>query len=121
MNVNPMLKGLFFVINSALRICSSRLIDYEQSLDNFKNKDTTTLTSEDMRSSTVLLQDLHQKLQVAQSDLQEINRDEELLKWPLTKAPTLPSLIKLIEPYYQLWHVAYKFHLNYDVWFHGRP
>ncbi|EFX62065.1 hypothetical protein DAPPUDRAFT_271084 [Daphnia pulex] len=51
---------------------------------------------------TTLLQDLHQKLQAAQLDLEEINNDEALLEFPVTVVPTLPSLIQLIKPYYQL-------------------
>jgi hypothetical protein len=73
-----------------------------------------------MKNSTTLLQDLHQKLQAAQLDLEEINNDEALLEFPVTDVPTLPALIQLIEPYYQLWHVAHKFHESHDVWFHGK-
>lgn len=96
------------------------MAEYGQALDNFKNKETTALTTEEMRSSTTLLQDLHLKLQAAKIELEEINSDESLLEWPVTDVPTLPSLIELIEPYYQLWHVAYKFHQSHDVWFHGK-
>lgn len=97
-----------------------RLAEYGEALDNFKNKETTALTTEEMMSSTTLLQDLHQKLQAAQFELEEINNDEALLEWSVTDVPTLPALIQLIEPYYQLWHVAYKFHESHDVWFHGK-
>lgn len=72
-----------------------------------------------MKQSTALLHDLHLKLQAAKAELAEINRDEALLEWPKTLAPDLPSLIELIDPYYQLWHVAYKFHQCHDKWFHG--
>jgi hypothetical protein len=51
---------------------------------------------------TTLLQDLHQKLQAAQLDLEAINNNEALLEFPVTVVPTLPALIQLIEPYYQL-------------------
>lgn len=97
-----------------------RLEDYGEALENFKNKETTALTTEEMKNSTTLLQDLHQKLQAAQLDLEEINNDEALLEFPVTDVPTLPALIQLIEPYYQLWHVAHKFHESHDVWFHGK-
>lgn len=89
-------------------------------METFKNKETTVLTTEEMRSSTALLQDLHQKLQSASKELSEINFDEKLLEWPITQVPTLPTLVELIEPYYQLWHVAYKFHQSHDIWFHGK-
>lgn len=72
-----------------------------------------------MRQSTSLLQDLYEKLQAATEELTGINNDERLLEWPVTEAPDLPRLIKLIEPYHRLWHVAYKFHQNHDVWYHG--
>jgi len=97
-----------------------RLEDYGEALENFKNKETTALTTEEMKISTTLLQDLHQKLQAAQLELEEINNDEALLEWPVTDVPTLPALIQLIEPYCQLWHVAHKFHESHDVWFHGK-
>lgn len=74
---------------------------------------------EDMRQSTALLHDLHLKLQAAKVELAEINHDEGLLEWVITEAPDLPFLIDLIDPYYQLWHVAYKFTQSHDLWFHG--
>lgn len=97
----------------------SSLVDYGLALDLFKNKETNSLTTEDMKNSTALLHDLHLKLQAASVELGEINHDEALLEWPTTEAPSLPSLIKQIDPYYQLWHVAFKFHQSYNVWFHG--
>ena len=47
-----------------------------------------------MKHSTQLLQDLHRNLQVAKTELEEINFDEELFEWETTKAPTLPALIE---------------------------
>lgn len=91
-----------------------------QALEIFKNKEATALTTEEMKTSTALLQDLHQKLQAAQVELEEINFDERLLNWTITQAPILPYLVELIDPYYQLWHVAYKFHISHDEWFHGK-
>lgn len=88
-------------------------------LENFKSKESITIATEEMRQSTVLLQDLHEKLQSATEELSAINNDERLLEWPVTEAPDLPRLIQLIEPYHQLWHVAYKFHQSHDVWYHG--
>ena len=74
---------------------------------------------EDMKHSTALLHDLHLKLQTAKNELSLINHDEALLEWTTTLAPDLPILIEQIDPYYQLWHVAYKFHQCHDKWFHG--
>ena len=72
-----------------------------------------------MKNSTQLLQDLHNKLQIANYELREINFDEQLLEWETTNAPTLPALIEHIEPYHQLWHIAFTFHQRHDLWFHG--
>ena len=102
-----------------MKIHFPRLGEYGQAFDIFKSKETVALTTEEMRYSTALLQDLHVKLQKASEELTIINIDEKLLEWPPTDVPTLPALIQLIEPYYQLWHVAYKFHQSHDVWFHG--
>ena len=94
-------------------------MEYGTAMDTIKNKETPNVTMEEMRNSSALLESLHQKLQEAKAESDEINRDEGLLGWPLTLASDLPTLIEYIEPYYKLWHVAYSFHQNYDVWFHG--
>lgn len=47
-----------------------------------------------MKNSTQLLQNLHRNLHIAKTELEEINLDEELLEWEITKAPTLPALIE---------------------------
>lgn len=95
------------------------LVEYGAAMDTIKNKEAPNVSMEEMRTSSALLDALHRNLQAAKDEANEINRDERLLDWPLTLAPQLHSLIEYIEPYYQLWHVAYHFHLNYDVWFHG--
>lgn len=95
-------------------------MEYGYALETFKNKEASALTTEEMRTCTNVLQDLHEKLQAANVELGEINFNENLLEWPITEVPTLPLLIENIEPYYQLWHVAYKFHLSHDIWFHGK-
>ncbi|EFX65497.1 hypothetical protein DAPPUDRAFT_333133 [Daphnia pulex] len=64
-----------------------RLEDYGEVLENFKNKEAMALTTEEMKNSTTLLQqDLHQQLQAALLDLEEINNDEALLEFPFQKS-----------------------------------
>ena len=95
------------------------LLEYGENLEQFKQKETANLTMEEMKSSSSLLNKLHKKLQEAKAEYEEINRDEQLLGWSQTSAPALACLIEYIEPYHQLWHVAYNFHIQYDIWFHG--
>ena len=95
------------------------MASYKNSLDEFKSKETTSLTIEEMKSSTDLLENLNRNLEEATEELGGINEDEELLEWPLTSASELPALLENIRPYYQLWNVAFQFHKNYDLWYRG--
>ena len=96
-----------------------RLTEYAASMEHFINKETSNVSMEEMRTSAAFLETLHRNLQIAKMESNDINRDENLLGWSLTLTQELSSLIEFIEPYYQLWHVAYNFHCSYDKWFHG--
>ena len=49
---------------------------------------------EEMKNSTELLDSLNGNLEKATVELAEINKDEELLEWPLTSVSELPVLLE---------------------------
>lgn len=75
---------------------------------------------EEMKNSTELLDSLNGNLEKATVELAEINKDEELLEWPLTSVSELPVLLEDMRPFYQLWNVAFQFHSSYDIWYRGK-
>lgn len=52
---------------------------------------------------------------------QAINEEEQLLGFNSSPFIILQTMLSIVEPLDELWHIVYSFHINYDKWYYGKP
>ena len=77
------------------------------------------LGEEAMRNNTELLATINENLERARDELEQINKEEQLLEWEQSAFPNLQTMFTLKEPYERLWNTAYQFHQKHEQWLNG--
>lgn len=78
------------------------------------------MSADEMRNNVEILKRLHENLEAARNNLDEINREEHLLEFKATEFPQLNSMFLQKEPYDRLWNTAVAFHNKSDEWLNGK-
>lgn len=72
-----------------------------------------------MRNNTEQLATINENLERARDELEQINKEEQLLEWEQSSFPNLQTMFTLKEPYERLWNTAYQFHQRHEQWLNG--
>lgn len=72
-----------------------------------------------MRNNVDALMKLQENLDAAKLEMEQVNKEEELLGWEQTDYPQLQMMVKAKEPYEKLWNTTYLFHRKQDEWLNG--
>ena len=72
-----------------------------------------------MRNNVETLNRLNQQLEDARDELEEINKEEQLLEFELSDFPLVQQLFSIKDPYDKLWHTALNFTNKSEEWLNG--
>lgn len=96
-----------------------RLKKHEKLVVAFKKKDPAMLTMDEMLENTEVIEKLVQKLMDDKADAEEINLEETLLDFEVSRFTSLYQMIASLEPFDKLWHTVLGFHEKYETWYYG--
>ncbi|XP_040611383.1 dynein heavy chain 3, axonemal [Mesocricetus auratus] len=103
-----------------IRRCSefeSRLEGYGKELETFRKREV--MTTEEMKNNVERLSELSKNLDLAMTEFELINKEEELLEKEKSSFPLLQTLMTNKVPYEQLWVTAYEFSTKSEEWMNG--
>ncbi|OBS60192.1 hypothetical protein A6R68_08672 [Neotoma lepida] len=108
------------VFKMGLATCSefeSRLEGYSKELDTFRKREV--MTTEEMKNNVEKLNELSKNLELALTEFELINKEEELLDKEKSSFPLLQTLMTNKVPFEQLWVTAYEFSTKSEEWMNG--
>nr|XP_048316305.1 dynein axonemal heavy chain 3 isoform X6 [Myodes glareolus] len=95
----------------------SRLEGYGKELETFRKREV--MTTEEMKNNVEKLHELSKNLDLALTEFELINKEEELLEKEKSSFPLLQTLMVNKIPYEQLWVTAYEFSIKSEEWMNG--
>ncbi|KAL6049111.1 hypothetical protein STEG23_021655, partial [Scotinomys teguina] len=95
----------------------SRLEGYGKELDAFRKREV--MTTEEMKNNVEKLNELSKNLDLALTEFELINKEEELLEKEKSSFPLLQILMTNKVPFEQLWKTAYEFSIKSEEWMNG--
>uniref|UniRef100_A0A8C2MM84 Dynein axonemal heavy chain 3 n=1 Tax=Cricetulus griseus TaxID=10029 RepID=A0A8C2MM84_CRIGR len=102
------------------RMCSefeAKLEGYGKELETFRKREV--MTTEEMKNNVEKLSELSKNLDLALTEFELINKEEELLEKEKSSFPLLQTLMINKVPYEQLWVTAYEFSTKSEEWMNG--
>ncbi|XP_010216373.1 PREDICTED: dynein heavy chain 3, axonemal [Tinamus guttatus] len=90
---------------------------YKKEVESFKRRDVMTM--EEMKNNAEKFKELNKNLDNAVTELEAINKEEELLEQEKSQYPLLQTIITKKQPFEQLWVTAYNFHIKSEEWMNG--
>ncbi|XP_025972035.2 dynein axonemal heavy chain 3 [Dromaius novaehollandiae] len=103
-----------------LKRCSQfeeTLESYKREVESYKKRDVMTM--EEMKNNAEKFKELNKNLDNAVTELEAINKEEELLEQEKSQFPLLQTIITNKQPFEQLWITAYNFHTKSEEWMNG--
>ncbi|XP_024913275.1 dynein heavy chain 3, axonemal-like [Cynoglossus semilaevis] len=94
-----------------------RLQDMDKEIQSFKKKELMTM--EEIKKNVQVLTEISTNLEAAVNELEEINKEQELLKKDQSHFPMLQIMIADKLPHEQLWTTVLNFETNSKVWMNG--
>ncbi|XP_061847983.1 dynein axonemal heavy chain 3 [Colius striatus] len=90
---------------------------YNREVESYKKRDVMTI--EEMKNNAEKFKELNKNLDNALTELEAINKEEELLEQEKSHFPLLQTIIANKQPFEQLWVTAYDFHTKSEEWMNG--
>ncbi|NWJ00116.1 DYH3 protein, partial [Crypturellus undulatus] len=90
---------------------------YKREVESYKRRDVMTM--EEMKNNAEKFKELNKNLDNAVTELEAINKEEELLEQEKSQYPLLQTIITKKQPFEQLWVTAYNFHIKSEEWMNG--
>ncbi|XP_062444589.1 dynein axonemal heavy chain 3 [Rhea pennata] len=103
-----------------LKRCSQfeeTLESYKREVESYRKRDVMTM--EEMKNNAEKFKELNKNLDNAVTELEAINKEEELLEQEKSQFPLLQTIITNKQPFEQLWITAYDFHTKSEEWMNG--
>nr|XP_043909238.1 dynein axonemal heavy chain 3-like [Solea senegalensis] len=94
-----------------------KLLHMEKQIQTFKKK--SVMTMEEIKKNVQTISGINSNLESAVFELEEINKEQELLGKDQSHFPVLHVMIAEKQPHEQLWNTALKFEANSQVWMNG--
>lgn len=88
---------------------------YQKEVESYHNK--SEIVKRDQISGEV--QDLAERLRLAQAEAEAINLQEKMFGWATTKYTTIPKMTSALEPYVILWSTISQFYDKFAGWMNG--
>ncbi|XP_058476444.1 dynein axonemal heavy chain 3-like [Solea solea] len=94
-----------------------KLQDTDKEIHTFKKKES--MEFDDIKNNVEVLSEISANLEAAVTELEEINREQELLNKDQSQFPMLQVMLADKQPHEQLWNAAFNFESNSTVWMNG--
>ncbi|XP_018322727.1 dynein heavy chain 3, axonemal isoform X2 [Agrilus planipennis] len=106
-------------LKNKIILFDAKLLKHQKQLNVFKKKDPPVLTLEEMQECNEMADVILQRLQEDKQEAELLNEEEQYLDMDSSPFLNLYEMLNTVDPYVKLWHTAYEFHVNYDVWYYG--
>ncbi|XP_028395151.1 dynein heavy chain 3, axonemal-like isoform X1 [Dendronephthya gigantea] len=104
-------------LRKRVKAYEEKLNGYSKEVEAFRKKEIMAI--DEMTKNVEKLDEIEVSLTSARDELEELNREEELLEWEPSQFPVLQEMIAYKEPYDKLWRTAFNFHNKHEHWLNG--
>ncbi|CAB3991140.1 dynein heavy chain 3, axonemal-like, partial [Paramuricea clavata] len=104
-------------LKKRVKVFEEKLNGYSKEVEAFRKKEIMAI--DEMTKNVEKLDEIEVSVTSARDELEELNKEEELLEWEPSQFPVLQEMIAYKEPYDKLWRTAFNFHNKHEHWLNG--